>query len=110
MASGKEEQRPGTSDALSVKSHSLKVFGIQKRKIKDRVLCVLRTPNLTVAVPFTFPTTLQARKNSYCLCLFKMEQQSHAPISTVSVRLKIRQCLEVLKHGRERRSPPPSVP
>lgn len=34
VASGKEEQHPGTSDALSVKSYSLKVFRIQKRKIK----------------------------------------------------------------------------
>lgn len=34
VASGKEEQHPGTSDALPVKSYSLKVFGIQKRKIK----------------------------------------------------------------------------
>ena len=110
VASGKEEQCPGTSDTLSVKSHSLKVFGIQKRKIKDRVLRVLRTPNLTFAVPFTFPTTLQARKNSYYLGLFKMEQQSHAPISTVSVRLKIRQCLEALKHGWVIISPTPAVP
>lgn len=76
MASGKEEQCPGTSDVLSVKSHSLKVFRIQKKKIKDRVLCIFRTPNLTLAVPFTFPTTLQARKNNYYLCLFKWSNRA----------------------------------